>query len=309
MISAHSRAGRLFSLLLGLAAIAFLVISLRSNWQRLGDYAWQTKPVLLVASTGILTLVLVFGVWVWSRVVRSVGDTHIPLADLERIWFLSSIARYIPGKIWQFVRAVQLASAAGLPAPVLLTSMAIHAGLSLIAAGVVGAVLCPYEALGVGTLRWIVTPAALIVATLAVHPRLLNFALGLAARMVRRDVLRWTASWPTGMTLLGLTCVSWLLYGAVFYLFVSALLPVGIEALPIFIAVSCLSFLAGYLGPLPGGIGLREVALTVLLKPFVPAGVSVLLAIATRLWTIIGESIGAGTVLLLSRRRSSSPVG
>jgi glycosyltransferase 2 family protein len=67
--------------------------------------------------------------------------------------------------------------------------------------------------------------------------------------------------------------------------------------------VNALSFLVGYASPLPGGAGLRELAMAELLRPYLPDGVAAVLSIASRLWTIAAELVGGALALALARRR------
>lgn len=299
--------GRLFSIALIIGAAGFLFATLRDNWRELETYEWSVDAVRLLLSTVALATVLAWGVWVWSRVLRRFDAPPVETSALQRVWFLSNLARYIPGKIWQFVGVAQLARAGGISAAVLVTSMVVHVGFTILAAAAVSAVLYPYEPMGLEEIRWL-APAAVGIGVLAgAHPAVLNLGLGLARRLTRRDVLRWTGSWSDGLVLVGYAVVAWLLYGAAFHLFVSAIVPVGPNGYPAFVAVNSLSFLVGYVSPLPAGLGLREVAMTLLLRPFVPEGLSPALAILSRLWLIGAELLGAAVVLAFIRRRRTEP--
>lgn len=103
--------------------------------------------------------------------------------------------------------------------------------------------------------------------------------------------------------LLALSLVSWILYGLVYFLFLASLTPLPLGVLPQLAGVNALSFVAGYLAFVtPGGLGAREAAMTALLLPLVPASVAAVLAVASRLWTIIAEVAGGMLALLLLRR-------
>jgi uncharacterized membrane protein YbhN (UPF0104 family) len=134
-----------------------------------------------------------------------------------------------------------------------------------------------------------------------VHPRLLNGVLGFIPRLLKREVIAWTGSWADGIVLLGLAVVSWAVYGGAYYLFVRALTPLSPAALPVMAGVNALSFVAGVLTPLPGGLGVREAAMQRLLLPLLPAGVAGVISIAARLWSVAGELIGGALVLAFTR--------
>ncbi|HET8654996.1 MAG TPA: hypothetical protein VFL93_05745, partial [Longimicrobiaceae bacterium] len=52
----------------------------------------------------------------------------------------------------------------------------------------------------------------------------------------------------------------------------------------------------------PGGLGVRESAMTLLLAPLLPAGVAAVLAIAARLWSVVSEVVLALCALLIFGR-------
>jgi uncharacterized membrane protein YbhN (UPF0104 family) len=101
--------------------------------------------------------------------------------------------------------------------------------------------------------------------------------------------------------------VSWVLYGAAYFLFLNALADVPSNALVASTGVNTLSFLAGYLAiPAPGGLGVRESAMTVLLNPILPAGVAAVVAVGARLWSIVAE-LGLVGLALVAHRKSPLP--
>ena len=302
-MSARRLAGRLFAVALVGAACVFLGLTIARNADALRQFDWRIDPLLLVGSLLAHLLVLAWGVVVWHRVLMHTTPEPVSLGALQHIWFVSGIARYIPGKIWQFVAAAQLAGRAGLSGAAVLTSMAIQIGFTLLAALLVSAATLPIPEswsldrvvlLGLGTLG----------AVLLSHPLVLRAALGVLPRALHREVVAWTGSWADGVVLLALSIVSWLLYGAAFWLFVSALIDTPATALLPLAGVNALSFLAGYIVFVaPAGLGAREGAMTVLLAPLVPTYVAAVVAILSRLWTVAAELAGAGLASLLARSR------
>ncbi|HET7234623.1 MAG TPA: lysylphosphatidylglycerol synthase domain-containing protein [Longimicrobium sp.] len=282
------------------AAAWFLFSTIRHNWPRVRAYPWHTDWMLLAASVAALVAVLAWGVCVWSLVLRRFEHAPVRLGTLQRIWFLSNLARYIPGAVFQFVTAAQLSRAAGLSPAVLLTSLLVHTALSLLAAVVVGAWTLTAGSFPALPALWIGV-AATVTAVLMVHPRLLNSVFALASRVAKRELIRWNGSWGYGVALLCAAVLSWALYGAAYYLFVRALTPVNASALPVLAGVNAMSFVAGFLTPLPGGIGPREAAMTGLLGSVLPPGVTGVISLAARLWNVAGELIGGLLVVTLWR--------
>lgn len=291
---------RLLGALLIAATIWWLGRLIAANWAELRRYDWRADPALLAASVVAHVAVLAWGVWVWSRILRHFEHPPVRLGMLQRIWFLSNLARYVPGKVFQFVAVAQLSRSAGLSGAVLLTSMLVHTGLALSSAVVVAA-----WTLGDGIIRGVDPRLVAVIVTagaaLAVHPAFLNRLLSAIPRLLKKDVIRWNAGWMEGLALLGLSVVSWGFYGVAYHLFVASLADVPWSLLPQMAGVNALSFFIGYASVLPGGMGLREFAMAELLQPYLPAGVAAVMAIASRLWTIAAELIGGSAAALLVR--------
>jgi uncharacterized membrane protein YbhN (UPF0104 family) len=304
----HARVWRrLAATLLVGAAAAFLGLTIARNWSELGRYHWQLRPARLILSVPALTLVFVWGVLVWGGVLRRFIKDPVPLPRLARIWFLSSLTRYIPGKIWQFVSAAQLAQAAGLSGALLLTSLVVYTGFNLLSAAVVAALTLPLGNYGFSGAAVAVVDGFAIASVLLVHPRVLNTALRLVPRVLHRETLVWTGRWVDGLFLLLLAAVSWIFYGVAFTLLVTSLVDIPwVMVLPL-AGVAALSFLAGYfVFVAPAGLGAREAVMTLLLAPYAPPGVAALVAVAARLWTVAAELLGAIFALGVSAASSAT---
>jgi glycosyltransferase 2 family protein len=251
--------------------------------------------VSVVAHVGVLA----WGVWVWSRVQDRFEHAPVRFTSLLRFWFLSNLARYVPGL--QFIAVAQMSGAEGHRRLVMVASLLAQTGLALLSALVIGAwTLGGRTALGA-------VPLGLAASGLAVavmHPGLLNWGLDRVSQLARREPVRWNGSWMAGVEVLGLTCLSWLVYGVAYYLFLRSLTPLPVALLPQLTGVNALSFAAGLVAVVvPGGIGPREGAMTWLLTPYLPAGVAALLAAASRLWSVLAELLGGGLSLLAGRAR------
>lgn len=301
---------RLLTLLLIAAAGWYLGRAIAGNWEALRAFEWEMQPLPLLGSVVLHVAVLAWGVWVWSRVLRCFDYPPVPWTTLLRIWFLSNLARYIPGKVFQFLAVAHLGRGSGISGAVLLTSLVMHTGLALLSAVLLatwtlGAQLVPGAPAGP------VAAAAAAASLFLVNPVLLNRALTTVSRLLRRDVIRWTGRWRDGAVLLLLSVLSWCFYGVAYFLFVTAVTGLPLATLPLLSGVNALSFVAGYLAIVtPGGLGVREAAMTGLLLPLLPDGVAAVLAIGARLWTIAAEVIGGVlTLLFVHAPTSTSPDG
>ncbi len=286
------------------ATLVFLGLAIARNWTQIASFEWSIQPFELALSVLILIGAMAWGVFVWHRVIARFEAPGLKLRALLWIWFLSNLARYVPGKIWQFVGAVQLGRRAGVPPSVILTSLVIHTGLTLVSAALVSLLALPVvlEELGATGAAFLVVAAGSGV--LLVHPAVLNLGLRLIPDRLAAEGLTWTGSWGDGIRLLALSTVAWLIYGTAFALFADSLVGIPLTLAPALIAANALAFLVGYMVLVsPGGLGAREAALALMLGPIGSLGVAAVVAVAFRLWLILAELLGAALVSLVPGAR------
>lgn len=295
--------------LIAAATALFLGLTIARQWGELQLYEWQVDPGALAASVGALFLVFAWGGWVWRHLLRHLG-VRVAFLPLLRLWYLSSLARYIPGKVWQFVGAAQLGRRLGLDAIPLLTSMVLQMAFLMVAGAAVA-----IPALLLADIPSAPTIAALLLAVVVlaiglVHPRVLNLGLDLATRALPQGVLRWEGSWSDGVILLGMYVLSWIGQGLAFALFVHAIVEIPTAALAALVGANALAMVAGMLVfVVPAGLGAREAVLALLLSPWAPLGAAALIAVASRLWTIATEVIGSAIMVGVGKGRDATPPG
>ena len=237
----------------------------------------------------------------WRRTVRSWGEA-LEYRSAARIWLVSNLGRYVPGKIWQIGAMSVLAERAGVsPAAAVGSALLVSLVHVVVGFGVVGvtgwSLLSSWVPAG--------TPALPAVATLAVGilslPWTLPWGAALAGRLRGRAIsvrrLPPTAVWIAAAG----SAVGWTLFGAAFHLLGAAVLgrPTGDAATSI--ALFTLSYLAGFLALIaPGGIGVREGVLAGLLisTGTTTAAEATWLVVASRLWLTVLEIMPGGLLLL-----------
>lgn len=284
-------------LFLGAAAL-FLGLALLRQREELLGFHWEIEPVRLAASLLLLIAAIGASAAIWQLALRQL-ELRVPPVVLARIWFISSLGRYIPGKLWQLVGVAELSRRAGIPPVAGLTSLAVIMGFQLLAAWLVGVYLVPTAALG--ELAPLL-PAARLTAPLLLlllHPALLERLIALAARLARRPLGAWHGTWASSLLLLALSLLQWLGFGLAFQLFVSSLTDVTMQEYTALAASFALAFVAGYVVVfVPAGLGAKEGALALLLSSSMPLSVAAAMAVAARVWTITAELLPA---LLLLR--------
>ncbi len=225
--------------------------------------------ILLIASKLLLVILS-------QRSVALAGHT-IAYRRMFTINALSQLAKYLPGGIWHFVGRAGYYHADGLPLRAVTQAMIVENLWLVFSAFMAGAIsLLIYYADG---WRLAVALGGLIAVWWAVLWLIrLRFSGG--------------RNWRGSLGTLGFQALIWALVGASLW----ALLPSldGLRAGGLAIGAFCISWVIGYVAVFaPGGIGVREAAMTALLAPVLPAGDALLYAAIHRfLWVAAELALG-----------------
>lgn len=312
--------------LLVLAQLVLLAVVAWAVWRRLApqlagvslrDFArWRPAAGMLVLSIVGLTALHLMQAFLWRRVVADLGAPAPDARDTVRIYFLSGLARFLPGSIWQFAGVAVLGQQAGIPA-LAATAAFVIANVAFFAVGIVflgftlpglpGATellagLAAAVAAVAGVFVFTATPAgARARAWLLRHaPPRLAPVVELAARIRPRHALVWALGYGA----------AWLLLAASFSLFVDAFVPGTLGHLRSLGGIMAASWLFGVLVLVaPAGIGVREGVMAGLLSGFIPAPAAVLVAVLHRIWFFVAEFLALASFPLLPSRRRQTAEG
>lgn len=232
------------------------------------------------------------------RTVLSCWDEHLPFWSAARVWSVSNLGRYVPGKIWQIGAMGAMARELNV-SPLAASGSALLGTLVNIAAGCVVALVS-----GQALLLVRVAPAMRMIATAtvvaaAVSLLTLPFLLPRLAPVVGRIVGKpLQATVPVRAVVYSLVgnALAWLVYGLAFEIFVKGIFGHAIGGYPTYLAVYTSSYLIGYLFLFaPAGVGFRETAMLQLLQT---AGLAThpqaaLVTLASRIWLTLLEVVPA----------------
>jgi hypothetical protein len=290
-----------------LVALAFIVALVSSQWQALQTFQWQFRPQWLIPSFALLALAWLLELSVWRFVLASLGG-HLRWSRAAQTWFLSAIVRYIPGNIWQFLGMAELAADDGVSRVATFASIGVHQVLATLVGIALAAVY--FAAAGQGAwldavrpLLWL-APLSLIICS----PPILRWSLNWLLRMLKRPPVEVTFTWgQVGLALLGYAGV-WLVMGSGFALLAASITPIKGTQFAALVATWAAAYVVGYLSLLtPGGLGVREGVMILLLAPLFPVPVPTVIALTARLWMVVGELAAAGIALATRGRTRQAP--
>lgn len=253
----------------------------------------------------------VYGILVqtWRVLLAEAGES-LSFWRAARIWSVSNLWRYVPGKLWQIgamsemARREQVSAAAAASSAILSTVLNIATGLAIV-------VVLGWRWVNlIGPNARAIAIALIVVAVLglAILPFVLARFGGWVARLSGREI---QLGAPPARTVIVATIgnlVAWLLYGIAFMWMVRGVVGDAPGATWQYIAVYTASYVVGYLILIvPGGIGPREGVMVLLLQSLGLATTkqALLIAGASRVWLTVLEIVPG--VLFLAQNAARRP--
>ena len=296
---------RVLQWILGLAIVTFAARSLLRNWDELRaqPLEWSIEPGWIILSAVVVWLMYALLIVAWRRMLTAWGR-GLDVWSAARIWTVSSLGKYLPGKVWAVAGMAAMAQRAGVGAgpatgsAVILQVLAIGTGAAVV--GLTGSealrAAYPRAALGLAVLLG----TAIVGVGLLLWPRFLSRVLSIAAPAAG------PVRFPAGAVVFGIAAnlAAWIGYGVALWLLARGLLPRAELGLQPAIAVFTTSYVAGFLALFaPGGIGVREGVFILMLQGPIGIGAATALAVASRLLLTITELGAAVPFLLFPRER------
>lgn len=287
---------RYASWILAIAVVVIVGRNLASGLLELRNHPLQRPPawgiILLSGAVFLAGHAVLVQTW---RSMLSCWDARLPFWGAARIWSVSNLARYLPGKIWNIgamgamSRSVGVSPVAASGSAILSTLVNLLAGFAV--AVVAGRALLEQTSQGRGAIALLVIGMAALV--LVAAPWLMPRVAPFVARMAGRTV---EATLPGRAVVYALTgnIVAWLLYGAAFQLFVFGLLGSLAGGYAEYLAAYTISYLLGYLALFaPAGLGVREGAMVTVLTyaALTTAPEAALVALTSRVWLTLLEVV------------------
>jgi uncharacterized membrane protein YbhN (UPF0104 family) len=287
-----------------LALVGAALWALRGQLPAVRDVAATTHPRWSLVALAAVIVLLTYALLIesWRRVLGALGGT-LDRSAAARIWFVSNLARWLPGAFWQLGAMTELTRRRGVPVTVSTSSAVVITIVNL------------FTGLAVATAFMATTPTMLhtrgrlIVAAgalaLVLMPLLAPRVIALARRITGRDLAIPRLGFRSVIIAAASTTVAWLAYGVAFWVMARAVLPGGWRDLSACIAIYTASYLTGLLNPAPAGVGAAE-GMMVLLAPTLGVATTAeaaVLSIVVRLWRTVLE-IAPGLVALAIGRRS-----
>jgi len=291
--------------LLAIAIVWYAIAALRGQWAEAGERLRSIRPqwVWILIATAIVVATYVLLIETWRRIVLAAGQS-LPFADAARIWFVSNLGKYVPGKVWSIAamtmmareQSVSAAAAAG--SSVLIQLVTIAAGIGVVF--VTGAQAVDHPSVAVAI-------AALILVSLATLPAVLPRIGRIAASVTGKEISLPRISPRIVWMCVASAVLSCIAYGVAFQFFVRGILGSSAGATSSYIAVYAASYIIGFLALFaPGGAVVRESAIVTGMLRFGLSGQAdaLAIAVASRVWLTVTELLPGLAYMAFGKRKS-----
>ena len=148
---------RVLQWLLGLAIVGLAIRSLARNWDELRaqPLEWSVEPGWILLSAVVVWLMYALLIAAWRRMLTAWGR-GLDIWSAARIWTVSSLGKYLPGKVWAVAGMAVMAQRAGIGAgpatgsAVILQLLAIGTGAAVVGLTGWGAIRAAYPGAATG---------------------------------------------------------------------------------------------------------------------------------------------------------------
>lgn len=280
--------------ILFLTVIWFLYKSISANFDKIKEINYSNyDPKFMFFSVITLFVSLVYPVFVWKFLIRSMGERINTLSAL-RIWFISNLGRYIPGKVFQVAGLVYLTSREGISrskavqsvlySQITANGLGLFMGLGLLSLNKSG-----------GSFPNHFHIALILIAVFIIilwFPTLFMRSSNFMLKKMKKEIIEQSVSQKNYIIYLILQVINWILMSVAFLFLISSYTDISVVKDPVLIFILPLSWTIGLLAVFaPGGVGVREGAMSYWLSMFIPIQYALVLPWIYRLLNTLVEVI------------------
>ncbi|GAA0388602.1 membrane protein [Acrocarpospora corrugata] len=288
-----------------LVALGFGIWAVAGQWDQvsagLARLSWAALAGSFVAVLGALFA----GMLMWRALLADLGSP-LRITDAAKILFVGQLGKYIPGSVWPMIAQMEMGRDHGIPrersaAAFFLTYPIYLASGLFLAAGT----LPVFAGESVAEYAWLLLLLPVLIAGL--HPAVVNGALNLGLRLLRRPPLERPLSRRGVLTSVGWAFAGWAAYGVHLALIVHGLGAQGPRAVVLSFGAFALAWSLGFLFVIaPAGAGVREIAMIAALAPVLDRGSAIAAALVSRVVVSLGDLVCAAAGWTARNRRPAS---
>ena len=302
-------------LFIAIILFSFLIKPFVQTHTELKDATFHINWGWLVCSFGAILFYWSAYLYPFAALLSGIAEKHVPFRSAFTLFHLANITRYLPGRIWGVVRLLSLSRQFGLSKTAVGSSLTLHVGIETALGGFIGvslifspkmgdtAQVVRERFIGTNTLLLIFTVVGILVVTLFLIPTLSSKARQILKTLqsIGKPLFQKSFQYQW-VNIFSSHLLLWICQGFAFFLFVKSLAPVAWTDSGVLTACFAFAWVIGFLSFLtPGGLGIREGLLGLLLVNYMPAPQAMLVALLCRVWMLLAEIVLAGVALAIDR--------
>jgi glycosyltransferase 2 family protein len=295
-------------------SLAYFALALKKHLDQLPAIAFGVPTVMVAVLSACAVVVTHFlGTHVWRLLMSDQGH-RVPTRLAVQVFFISQLGKYLPGNVGQFLGRGVLAKSTGIPVGVAVGT-AVFEGIWNLIISLSLALLSTWVLWDLNTVQkvhpdfaaqavWLL-PLALVLPWLGI--KMVNTVLPQLSQKIGGGQLLRLPRLRTSLLVSLLILVNFMILGYVLKLQGAVFFArPDIDWFSITLLFSS-AWVVGYVVPgAPGGLGVREAMMVVLLTPLTGGAVATGLAVSMRLTTLLGDGltvlVGVLGRFLLSRQ-------
>jgi len=290
---------RVFQVIVIGIVLFFLARILYRDWDKISTYDWDVNYYLLVFSFILMVVSsIVIGLG-WNLILRLLGAV-VGYRRALKIYLLTELGRYIPGKIWTMVGKVYLLEKEGIAGVKAATSVVVRLAIHVVSGLLIFLVSLlfwtPAESVRRVYFLFFLLPVGLLFLHPSVFGRTLNFAL----KRLKRNDIKFNLKYEHIILLVFFWCGWWVLIGISIYFLIISIYPLSFTLLPAIIGICAITWLVGFLSfMIPAGLGVIEGMVVLLLGLYLPVHMAALIALLIRVLMTANSVLCAAVALKL----------
>ncbi|RKU30221.1 hypothetical protein C6499_06745 [Candidatus Poribacteria bacterium] len=293
----------------------FLIKPFLQTHTQLKDATFQVQWSWLICSFGAILFYWSAYLYPFATLLSSITEKHVSFRDAFTLFHLANITRYLPGRIWGVVRLLSLSHQFGFSKTSVGSSLTLHVGIETALGGLIGLLLLfspkmrgtalgIIDKISVHTTLLSLVCIGILIGTLFLIPTLSSKARQFLQTLLDTGVPLFQEPFRhQWLNIFASHIFLWICQGLAFFLFVRSFVPMAWMDAGILTACFAFAWVIGFLSFLtPGGLGVREGLLSLLLSSYMPAPQATLIALICRVWMLSAEIVLANVAFALNGR-------
>lgn len=268
----------------------FLITNLVKNWQKIPFDSLHFHSLNLIISYVFLFLNFLIFVEGWRNIMIKFGHS---ISFKNAFWIISSsqIAKYVPGGIWFALGRVYLGKSRNLKEENVALSVVVETGLTFLVGILLFLLSVSFVSQKIFANFLYVIPIFFLF-LIVLYPPILNRVINFALQILKKPNIKITISYSQILKLSIYFFGLWIAQIIGFYFLINAIYPMPISKIFTLSAAYTLSWMTGFVVIFaPGGLGVREGMMTLLLLPILPAPLAIAISFIARIWITLFEIV------------------